>query len=99
MSDRLLTARDIADRLNVNRETVLRWTRRGKLPGFRMPSGQLRYREEEITAWLQVRATQETGANRSNRDAALASSHNGSSLTFGANRRLATGESTTEGDT
>lgn len=53
----LLTAREVADRLGVSRDTVLRWTRDGKLPGFRLPGGALRYREEAIEAWLADRAT------------------------------------------
>lgn len=57
MSDPLLTARDVADRLNVSPATVLRWTARGDLPGFRMPSGALRYREDALAAWLDGRAT------------------------------------------
>lgn len=53
----LLTARDVADKLGVSTETVLRWTRRGTLPGFRLPGGALRYRETELDEWLSERAT------------------------------------------
>lgn len=53
----LLTARDVAARLNVSTESVLRWTRRGKLPGFRLPGGALRYRESDLAEWLMERAT------------------------------------------
>ena len=53
---RLLTAREVAAVLGVSTETVLRWTRRGVLPGFRLPSGQLRFRSEELEAWLAQRA-------------------------------------------
>jgi len=53
---RLLTAREVATVLGVSTETVLRWTRRGVLPGFRLPSGQLRFRSEELEAWLAQRA-------------------------------------------
>jgi excisionase family DNA binding protein len=54
---RLITARAVADRLGVSTETVLRWTRRGLIPGFRLPGGALRYREDEFDTWLRCRAT------------------------------------------
>ena len=45
MTGRLLTAREVAERLGVIAETVLRWTRRGELPAIRLPGGAIRYRE------------------------------------------------------
>lgn len=59
---RLLTAREVACRLGVSTETVLRWTRSGELPGFRMPGGALRYDELELDDWLADRATAEADA-------------------------------------
>jgi excisionase family DNA binding protein len=53
----LLTAREVADLLGVSTETILRWTRRGDLPGFRLSSRALRFREDELDAWLAERAT------------------------------------------
>jgi excisionase family DNA binding protein len=53
----LLTARAVAEQLGVATETALRWTRRGDLPGFRLPSGALRYRQGDLDAWLEQRAT------------------------------------------
>ena len=44
----LSTARQVAERLCVKPATVVRWTRQGKLPGFRTPSGELRYREDDL---------------------------------------------------
>src|SRR4051794_37887715 len=52
MSGRLLTARELAAELGVSAETVLRWTRRGELPGFRLPGGAIRYQPAAIEAWL-----------------------------------------------
>ena len=49
---KLLTARVVAEQLDVCTETVLRWTRAGKLPGFRLPGGALRYREDDILNWI-----------------------------------------------
>ena len=57
MNAPLLTAREVADLLGVSTETTLRWTRRGDLPAFRLPSGAIRYRAADIDAWLMGRAT------------------------------------------
>jgi excisionase family DNA binding protein len=56
VTGRLLTARQVADTLGVSAETVLRWTRRGDLPAIRLPGGAIRYREDELDAWLAARA-------------------------------------------
>ena len=47
-NDEYLTARDVADRYGVRPKTVLGWTRSGKLPGIRLPSGALRYRASDL---------------------------------------------------
>jgi excisionase family DNA binding protein len=53
VSDRLLTTREVADRLAVSPETILRWHRSGKLPGGRrLGSNVLRFSEVEIDRWL-----------------------------------------------
>jgi excisionase family DNA binding protein len=57
---RLLTAREVAEMVGVrSAETVLRWTREGKLPAIRLPGGALRYRESDLEAccdaWLTTR--------------------------------------------
>lgn len=57
MTAPLLTAREVADQLGVSTETVLRWTRRGDLPAFRLPGGALRYRKADLAQWLDTRAT------------------------------------------
>jgi excisionase family DNA binding protein len=54
---RLLTARQVAERLGVSAETVLRWTRRGQVPAFRLPGGALRYRDVDMADWLAEKAT------------------------------------------
>ena len=53
MSERLLTTREVADFLGVSPETVLRRWRRDELPGYRLASNVLRFRESEIEAWLE----------------------------------------------
>lgn len=57
----LLTARAVAERLDVNAETILRWTRRGELPAIKLPGGAIRFREAEIDRWLEERATTTRG--------------------------------------
>jgi excisionase family DNA binding protein len=51
----LLTTRDVAVRLGVSPETVLRRVRRGELPAFRLASNALRFDAAEIEAWLEAR--------------------------------------------
>jgi excisionase family DNA binding protein len=58
----LLTAREVAEELGVSTETILRWTRDGKIPAVRLPSGALRYRCSELLAWIDERATLRSGA-------------------------------------
>lgn len=46
--------------LGVTPATVTRWTSRGELPAIRLPGttrGRLRYRADELDAWLVDRAT------------------------------------------
>lgn len=57
MTGPLLTTRDVAGRLGVSTETVLRWVRRGELPAHRLPGGMLRFAEVDLDAWLAQRAT------------------------------------------
>ena len=59
---RLLTAREVAEDLALSSETVLSWARSGKLPAFRLPSGQLRFREADLDAWLEERSTKAVGS-------------------------------------
>jgi excisionase family DNA binding protein len=53
---RLLTTRDVAGRLGVSTETVLRWHRSGRLPGgYRLATGVLRFDPVELERWLDGR--------------------------------------------
>jgi excisionase family DNA binding protein len=56
VSGSLLTARHVADQLGLTPETILCWVRQGKLPAFRLPSGQIRFRSEDLDSWLEQRA-------------------------------------------
>ena len=64
LPDRLLTARVVADRLGVSTETVLRWTRAGKLPAIRLPGGAIRYRPADLEDWLASRETTSSTSGR-----------------------------------
>jgi excisionase family DNA binding protein len=61
---RLLTARQIAERLLVSTETVLRWVRRGEFEGVVvwLPGGAIRFREDRFEEWLELRAAAERGS-------------------------------------
>jgi excisionase family DNA binding protein len=61
VTDRFFTARELAERLTVSPETVLRWTRRGELPAIKLPGGAIRYREGDLDRWLDERATPRRG--------------------------------------
>lgn len=55
LPDRLLTAHEVAEWLGLSTETVLRRWRAGDLPGFRLSSNVLRFRQSEIEEWLEGR--------------------------------------------
>jgi excisionase family DNA binding protein len=69
-SQRLLTARTVADMLDVCTETVLRWIRLGHLPAIRLPGGAIRIAEPELHVWLFERATPSRGVLATTPDAA-----------------------------
>jgi excisionase family DNA binding protein len=52
VSDRLLTTREVADRLGVIPETVLRWIETRGLPAIRLTSRALRYEETALDTWI-----------------------------------------------
>jgi excisionase family DNA binding protein len=53
LTDRLLTARELADFLGLSPSTVLDKWERGELPGFKLPGGAVRFRPSEIEEWLE----------------------------------------------
>lgn len=55
MTDRLLNTRQVAERYGVSPETILRWWRCGKLPGYRLASNVLRFDPAEVDAFLAAR--------------------------------------------
>lgn len=58
---RLLTTRDVASRMCVSTETVLRWTRTGAVPAIKLPGGAIRFRADELEGWLARHATASRG--------------------------------------
>jgi excisionase family DNA binding protein len=53
VTDRLLTARELAELLGVTAGTVVDWAEAGRLPGFRLggsKGGRLRFRASEVVA-------------------------------------------------
>ena len=52
----LLTIDDVAERLNVAKQTVYAWRHEGKgPPAIQLEGRLLRYRPEDIEAWLDAR--------------------------------------------
>jgi excisionase family DNA binding protein len=52
LSERLLTARELAALLGFSPATIVDWSERGELPGFKI-GGRLRFRVSEVEAWLE----------------------------------------------
>lgn len=61
VTDKLITARELAGQLGISTGALLRWTRAGKVPAVKLPSGAVRYRPEQIDAWLEQRTTADPG--------------------------------------
>ena len=51
-SERMLTGRQVAERLGLSVETVLRRYRRGELVGYRLSSNVVRFAESDVDAYL-----------------------------------------------
>jgi excisionase family DNA binding protein len=61
VTGRLLTARELADQLGISTGALLRWTRAGKVPAVKLPSGAIRYVPEQIEAWLGAQVMADDG--------------------------------------
>lgn len=53
VSEKLLTAAELADRLALSTSTVLDWFEAGRLPGFKL-GRVVRFRESEVLDWLEA---------------------------------------------
>jgi excisionase family DNA binding protein len=49
----LLKGKDIASILNLSTETVLKLARENHLPHFRLGKGSVRFKQEEVEAWIE----------------------------------------------
>lgn len=65
MSECLLTTRDVANILGLSSEAVLRRWRSGELPGFRLSTKALRFRESEVLDWVEARREGPAGVSAS----------------------------------
>ena len=52
-ADPVLTTGQVAELFGVTAQTVHAWTEAGKLPHFRTPGGQRRFRRSEVEALLE----------------------------------------------
>ncbi len=52
MTERLLTASEVAELLGFAAGTVVDWAERGEVPAFKI-GGRLRFRESEVLDWLE----------------------------------------------
>ena len=52
MTDRLLTAREVAELLGFAAGTIVDWAEAGRIPHFKLGSA-LRFRESEVVEWLE----------------------------------------------
>ena len=48
----LVKAKDVASNLNLSPETILKLARQERLPHYRIGKGSVRFRIEEVEAWL-----------------------------------------------
>lgn len=60
MTDRLLTARELAELLGFAAGTIVDWAEAGEVPAFKL-GGRLRFRESEVLAWLEERRLARAG--------------------------------------
>ncbi len=52
-TDRLLSVRQLAERLNVREGTIYMWVKLGKVPCLRLGRRTIRFSENAIELWLQ----------------------------------------------
>ena len=50
MEPKLLTAQELADHLRIEKDTVYRWTRAGKIPSIRLGGRRFRYELDKVLA-------------------------------------------------
>jgi excisionase family DNA binding protein len=53
MTDQLLTAEEVADRLRVKSDTIVVWARQGRIPAHRLSRKVIRFRFDDLVAALE----------------------------------------------
>lgn len=61
MTERLVTAAELAELLGFSPATIVDWAEAGSLPCFKL-GGRLRFRESEVLDWLEGRRVHGPGA-------------------------------------
>jgi excisionase family DNA binding protein len=61
VTERLLTARELAELLGFTAGTIVDWAEAGTIPAFKI-GGRLRFRESEVLDWLDGRRVNGPGA-------------------------------------
>ena len=51
----IMTEAELADALSVSKATIARWRKYGDLPYFRVGARVVRYRADDVAAWLERR--------------------------------------------
>ena len=54
--ERLLTIKEVADRLSVSTATLYEWSRQGQLPSVKLSRKVLRFKESAINAFISARS-------------------------------------------
>ena len=52
----LMTPQQVADMLQINKQTVYKWTREGFLPNIRLGKTRVRYSRKKLEQWLDTLA-------------------------------------------
>jgi excisionase family DNA binding protein len=60
MSEPLLTTPELAEKLRVNRNTIVIWAKNGQIPSVRLGSKTLRYDLAEVLAALKANSAKAT---------------------------------------
>jgi len=64
VTDRLLRDREVADLFGVSSGTILDWFEADKLPGFKLSSRAVRFRESEVLDSLEARRVPSDSSRR-----------------------------------
>jgi predicted DNA-binding transcriptional regulator AlpA len=57
MADKLLTPEAVAERIGVTEKSLTNWRGAGTGPAFVRAGRLIRYREADVTAWIESRVT------------------------------------------